>query len=183
MAFGSISEARLRQVHPVLATKVRQLEQMLNQEGIDLAVVQGLRSWAEQAALFDKGRTMPGEPCLELGRRLPVGTCSIHPLGAIVTKCPPGHTQHNFGLAVDVCPDDLSIAGWQCDWNEKHPAWQRIHAVAESLGFTCGADFRTFPDAPHLQLTGRFPVNPDNEMRQLLRDGGVQAVWDEARIE
>ncbi len=157
----TISEDRLKLIHPKVAERVRKLAEMLLQESVDIRVVQGLRSWNEQQKLYDQGRTTPGK---------------------IVTKCLPGHSWHNFGMAVDVAPDDPSLAGWQADWNDQHPAWQRIHAVGDSLGFTCGADFRTFVDAPHLQLTGRFDVNPSDEVRQLFVDGGMAAIWNEAQI-
>lgn len=156
---NNISKARLQEVHPVLAAKVIQLQSILI---FDFEVVQGLRSWAQQAVLYEQGRTTPGN---------------------IVTRCLPGHSWHNFGLAVDVCPDAFKdIPGFQPDWNPSHSSWKRLIETAESLGFVCGADFRTFPDNPHLQLTGRFPVNPTDEVRQLFTDGGVKAVWDETGL-
>jgi peptidoglycan L-alanyl-D-glutamate endopeptidase CwlK len=157
-----ISEIRLERVNPKLANAVRMLSNQLVLLNIEIRVVQGLRSWAEQQALYDQGRTTQG---------------------AIVTKCVPGMSWHNFGLAVDVAPD-LNAPGkpYVPDWNPNHLTWKTMEANARSLGFVCGADFRTFPDNPHLQITGRFPVNPDDEVRQLFKDGGVQAVWDEAGL-
>jgi peptidoglycan L-alanyl-D-glutamate endopeptidase CwlK len=55
-----VSEARLSLVHPKLAERIRQMALMLQQEGIEIRVTQGLRSWSEQNALFAKGRTEPG---------------------------------------------------------------------------------------------------------------------------
>lgn len=158
----AISEERLNQVHPTLALKVRALADALAKQNIEIRVVQGLRSWAEQAALYAKGRTAPG---------------------AIVTKCVPGNSWHNFGLAVDVAPSlNAPGAPYVPDWNAGHPTWKAMEAAARMLGFVCGADFRTFPDNPHLQITGRFPVNPDDEVRQLFKDGGMLAVWQEAGL-
>jgi hypothetical protein len=58
-----------------------------------------------------------------------------------------------------------------------------MEALGQSLGLEVGAYWRSFPDAPHFQLTGRFPVGaPSDEVRQLFKDGGMQAVWDEANI-
>ncbi len=54
------SETRLQAVHPVLADKVRQMAATLLQEGIEIRVVQGLRTHDEQAALYAQGRTAPG---------------------------------------------------------------------------------------------------------------------------
>lgn len=176
-----ISEARLGLVHSKLAEIVRQQILILAGEKIEVRVCQGVRSWPEQGAIYAKGRTMPGEPCVHDGRTHQFG-CLTHPWGAIVTRCRPGYSWHQFGLAVDEVPDDPTLAGFQCDWNLAHPAWQRMKAVGESLGLVHGSEFRTFPDWPHFQLTGRFGVNPDDEVRQLFRDGGMQAVWDEAQL-
>ena len=178
-----ISEARLGLIHPKLAEVVRQQILILSSEKLEIRICQGVRSWPEQAGLYAKGRTMPGEPCRHAGVLRPVGTCPVHRLGLIVTRCRPGYSWHQFGLAVDEVPDDPTLAGFQCDWNLAHPAWQCMKAVGESLGLVHGSEFRTFPDWPHFQLTGRFGVNPDDEVRQLFRDGGMQAVWEEARIE
>jgi peptidoglycan L-alanyl-D-glutamate endopeptidase CwlK len=175
----AISEARLQLICPLVANDVRNLAVMLD---FEVQVVQALRSWNAQAALYAKGRTEPGEPCSHNGILRPVGTCLDHPLGLIVTKCLPGWSYHQFGLAVDLCPDDPTIPGYQADWNASHPTWKRMENAGRACGFVCGCDFRTFPDAPHFQMTGRFPVNPDDEVRQLFKDGGALAVWSEAGL-
>lgn len=155
----AISEARLETVAPQLADKVRQMADMLAQEGILIRVTQALRSWSQQDALYAQGRTAPG---------------------TVVTNCPGGHSYHNFGLAVDCVPDDPAQPGYQPDWNASHPTWKRMEAVGISLGLDSGSTWRSFPDAPHFQLTGRFPEGaPSDEVRQLFKDGGMQAVWNE----
>ena len=155
----SISEARLQLIYPALAAKIAQLSTMLEADGVMIRVVQGLRSWQEQDNLYAQGRTAPGH---------------------IVTNCPGGHSYHNFGLAVDCVPDDPSQPGYQPDWNSSHPTWKDMETKGQSLGLDSGATWRSFPDAPHFQLTGRFPEGaPDDEVRQLFKDGGMQAVWSE----
>lgn len=74
------------------------------------------------------------------------------------------------------------ISPGQPDWDISHPAWDRLTSVGISLGLTSGSTWRTFKDYPHFQLTGRFPVNPDDEVRTLFRDGGIMAVWQESQI-
>jgi hypothetical protein len=157
-SLDSISEARLSLICPRVAVKVRDLASVLS---FPIRVTQGLRGWNEQSALYEQGRSLPGK---------------------IVTKAQPGHSWHNFGLAVDVVPDDLERAGFQPDWNLTHPQWQTLESAARALGFVCGADFRTFPDWPHLQITGRFPASPDDEVRLIFRCGGMEEVWKEAGI-
>lgn len=160
----SLSEARLSLVHPVLAAKVRTMALMLAQENIFIRVVQGIRTWAEQDALYAEGRTKPGK---------------------IVTNCPGGKSYHNFGLAVDAVPSINGLdQAWEPDWNENHPTWKRMVAVGESLGLNAGGDWRTFKDWPHFQLTGKFPVDhPPDEVIAAFKNGGIDAVWKAARIE
>jgi len=153
------SEARLQDVFPALAGCIRQMADMLANEGIDIRVVQALRTWAEQDALYAQGRTAPGK---------------------IVTNCRGGQSYHNFGLAVDCAPSKNGPGQpFDPDWNEQNPSWQRMVAVGQSIGLDCGATWRTFRDVPHFQLTGRFPEGePSQEMIQLFKNGGTNAVWD-----
>lgn len=156
----SVSEARLEHVHPKLAEKIRKMAEMLAGEGIEIRVVQGFRTWAEQQALYEQGRTTEGK---------------------IVTNCPGGHSYHNFGLAVDCCPSTHGPdAPFDADWNASHPSWKRMSEVGLSLGLDSGATWRTFKDYPHFQLTGLFPEGAPNEtVRNLFSSGGISAVWEE----
>lgn len=131
---------------------------MLASENIDVQVTQGLRSWAEQAALYAQGRTAPG---------------------GIVTNAQPGHSYHQFGLAVDVAPFDAGIP----DWNSAHPVWKRIVSVGVSVGLVDGAEWRTFPDWPHFQMTGQLPVSPDDAVRAAFLAGGIDQVWKDTLLE
>src|SRR5215471_18388685 len=102
------SEAKLQNVYQALAFRVRQMATMLEQEGIEILVVQGLRTWAEQDALYAQGRTASGQ---------------------IVTNARGGQSYHNFGLAVD-CTPSTHPPGQPVapDWNNTHPTWQRMVA-------------------------------------------------------
>ena len=151
----AISESRLKDVHPLLAQKIRQLADAVaaDQPPVHIRVTQGLRKWTEQAALYAQGRSAPG---------------------AIVTNAEPGHGWHEFGLAVDVVPFDQ---GGQPDWNKSHPIWQRLIQLGHRLGLQEGAEFRTFPDYPHFQLPGRYPISPDNEVRETFLQSGIPGIW------
>jgi hypothetical protein len=151
------SQGRLEQVHPVLATRILQLSRTLT---FEIEVAQGLRTWAEQDALYAQGRTAPGP---------------------IVTHAPGGSSWHNFGLAVDLVPEDITPG--QPDWNLGHPAWSVLVSTVESLGLVSGAEWHGEDlDTPHAQLTGRFPVTPDDEVRAIFQQGGIAAVWVAAQI-
>ena len=153
----TVSELRLSEVYPGLATLVREMAAQLETEGIDIRVTQGLRAMAEQEAFYAQGRTAPGQ---------------------IVTDAQPGYSWHQFGLAVDIAP--LTPQG--PDWNVGHPVWGRIVSVGVLLGLVAGAQWRVFPDWPHFQFTGRFLVTPDDEARLILSTRGMGAVWEEAFV-
>ena len=152
----TVSEARLQLVCPALAAKIQSLALMLQDEGITFRVTQGLRSWNDQDKLYQQGRTLPGK---------------------IVTNAPAGHSWHEFGLAVDVVPMDPLP-----DWDTTHPVWTRLINVGESLGLYSGSEFTHIKDEPHFQLTGTFPVSPNDEARQIFKNAGMEAVWQEAGL-
>ena len=152
----AISEQRLSLVMPELADKIHQLAEQLEAENIVIRVTQGLRTVEEQDALYAQGRTLPG---------------------SVVTNCRGGSSYHNFGLACDCVP---SLPGYTYipDWNDQHPTWKRMEELGASLGLTVGANWRTFPDAPHFQISGNFPVGePNDELRQIYATGGLVAAW------
>ena len=171
----AISEARLALLYPPFAAKIRMMATMLEPEGVTFRVTFGLRSTTEQAALFAQGR----DSVREVNRLR--AACSLFPLvdtqNFKVTNAAPGHSWHQFGLAVDVAPDDPSKPGYQPDWDESHASWGRIVAVGESLGLVSGVSWK---DEPHLQMTGRFGKSPNDEVRQIHLDGGMRGVWEEA---
>jgi peptidoglycan LD-endopeptidase CwlK len=150
------SEALLSKVNPVLAARIQAVASSLAAQGITIIVVQGLRTVEEQDALYAQGRTSPGK---------------------IVTNAKGGQSWHNFGLAVDCAPEnpDNSI-----DWNASHPQWKAMEAAGVKMGLVSGANWVRIADAPHFQMTGRFPeAAPDTETRELFKTGGLEAIWNE----
>jgi hypothetical protein len=145
------SEKRLQQLHPALATAVRAMIADLAASGTVVEVVQGLRSFEEQDALFAKGRTTPG---------------------AIVTQARGGESNHNFGLAVDLCP----FTNDKPDWNAPMAVWAAIGAAAEKHGLEWGGQWKKFLDKPHVQL----PAMTVKECARCFNDGGLDAVWTTA---
>jgi len=154
----AISTARLQTVIPELARRVTRLDSLLltSQLCVHIRVVQALRSYADQAALYAQGRTLPGK---------------------IVTDARPMDSMHIYGLAVDACPDLPGLPTWQPDWNENDARWKEFLSIAQTCNLAEGAQWRTFNDFPHLYL-GELPADPDDNLKELLTDGGVQAVWD-----
>jgi D-alanyl-D-alanine carboxypeptidase len=151
------SEARLADLCPAFAAKIRQLALMISEE--QLRVTQGNRSWAQQDADYQQGRTTPGP---------------------IITNAPAGYSWHDgFGMAADVAPFD---AAGEPDWNLNHPVWKKIITAGESLGLYSGDEFCHLKDDPHFQFTGTFGVSPNDQARTILQTLGAQAVWTAAGI-
>jgi len=117
-------------------------------QGTVVEVVQGLRTFAEQDALYAKGRTTPG---------------------AIVTQARGGESNHNFGLAVDLCP----FTSDKPDWNAPMAVWAAIGASAAAQGLEWGGQWKKFLDKPHVQL----PAMTVKECARRYQAGGLDAVW------
>jgi peptidoglycan L-alanyl-D-glutamate endopeptidase CwlK len=145
------SEKRLQQLHPALASAVRAVVADLAARGIVVEVVQGLRTYQEQDELYAKGRTKPGP---------------------IVTQARGGQSNHNFGLAVDLCP----FTNDKPDWNAPMSVWAAIGAAAEARGLEWGGSWKKFLDKPHVQL----PVMTIKECASCYQAGGLDAVWSTA---
>jgi peptidoglycan L-alanyl-D-glutamate endopeptidase CwlK len=142
------SENRLKKVHPELARRVRIEIENLEKSGMQIEVVQGLRTFAEQDALFAQGRTKPGR---------------------VVTNARGGQSNHNYGLAVDVVP----FTNGKPNWEAPNSIWVAIGAEAEKLGMEWGGNWKKFIDKPHIQLPGLSI----KQCSSLFHKGGLEAVW------
>ena len=142
------------------------------------------RSFDDQAKIYARGRTTPGEPCSHDGKSLAVGKCTVHPLGAAVTNSAPGMSMHNYGLAMDFV---LKING-RWSWDYSHPAWAKYGEIVKRNGLRWGADWngngvkdKNDFDLPHCELKTALTVR---ELKAIydkggLAAGGLKAVWAE----
>lgn len=131
----SKSEARINKLNPIVANKTRELIKKAHAEGINIIIVQGLRTMEEQANLYAQGRTKAGK---------------------IVTNAKAGYSFHNYGIAIDFCllADDGVNVLWTV--NDK---WRRVAEIGKSLGFDWGGDWISFKDYPHLEMTFGLTIN------------------------
>jgi peptidoglycan L-alanyl-D-glutamate endopeptidase CwlK len=124
-------------LNPVVLAAATTLIERCYARGVNILITQGLRTIAEQDALYAQGRTKPG---------------------AIVTNARGGYSYHNFGLAVDfalLLPSGSSVSWDMCrDGNNNQIAdWQEVAKEAKALGFEWGGDWTSFKDYPHFQMT------------------------------
>ena len=131
------SERNLATLHPDLhhraANFVAAAKSLAAQRGLDVKCICGLRTWAEQAALYAKGRTTSGP---------------------IVTKAQPGASMHNYGLALDLAV--FSREGKTYHGN--HALYRELGPLGESLGFEWGGRWK-FVDEPHYQFRPSWSTN------------------------
>lgn len=123
-AISARDEQRLSQLDPAFGARMRTLLRMMAVAGHRMFVTSTLRTDAEQAALYAKGRTAPGP---------------------IVTACDGirRRSKHQDGLACD--------CAWVGDDIWDGP-WELYASVAEGLGLMAGAHWRSFPDKPHVEM-------------------------------
>jgi peptidoglycan L-alanyl-D-glutamate endopeptidase CwlK len=93
---------------------------------VEIIVIQGLRTFAESDALYQQGRTKPGE---------------------IVTNAAAGQSYHNYGLAFDFS----MLTNGKADYIVG-PNWLKIVSIMESNGMFWGGHFPNgFHDDPHFE--------------------------------
>ncbi|MBA2872427.1 LAS superfamily LD-carboxypeptidase LdcB [Anoxybacillus calidus] len=112
------AEVKLKGVHPVVASKARQLITNAYKRRINVLITQGFRSIEEQNELYAQGRTKPGK---------------------IVTNAKGGYSYHNVGLAIDFCllVDDKKVV-WDTNADfdrDKIADWMEVVEEAKKLGF------------------------------------------------
>lgn len=142
------SSDRLTKVHPHLRTAVEQIISTLSAKGLTIEVVQGLRTYAEQNALYEQGRLRAGLK---------------------VTNAKAGQSFHNFGLAVDLCPFKDGKPQW-----DDHKSFVRIGAESEVLDLEWGGSWTRFVDLPHVQLKTKLTLA---ECRKIYSVEGLEGVW------
>ena len=132
------TQDRIALLHP----KIRQeIETVVKEANIALTgkasvrISQGLRTIAEQNALFSQGRTDKTKK--------------------IVTNARGGSSYHNYGLAVDIV---LIIDGKTASWDDKTDFdgdrvsdWMEVVAIFKKYGYVWGGDFRSIKDSPHFE--------------------------------
>jgi D-alanyl-D-alanine carboxypeptidase len=143
------SQKRLTKVHPELAARVREMIDVLATLGHSIEVVQGFRTFAEQDQLYAQGRTKPGH---------------------IVTDAKGGLSNHNYGLAVDLCP----FINGKPNWTAAPSVWFAIGSEATKRSLEWGGNWKKFIDKPHVQLPGLTV----KQCLALYKKGGLERVWD-----
>jgi peptidoglycan L-alanyl-D-glutamate endopeptidase CwlK len=143
----SISIQRALLLHPKIRAEVMAL---INQAELKLPktairIVQGLRTFEEQNALYAKGRTTPGPR---------------------VSNAKGGQSYHNYGLAIDFAllyDKDGNGTYESLSWDtlkdfdlDGESDWHEVVEIFEEAGYTWGGRFTSIKDNPHLEKNFGF---------------------------
>jgi peptidoglycan L-alanyl-D-glutamate endopeptidase CwlK len=128
MTFDERTEKNLATLHPKMQVKVRaflsEAIRAMEDVGVTLKVISGTRTYAEQDALYAKGRTKPGPK---------------------VTNAKGGYSNHNFGVAMDVALFNGK------DYLEDSPLYLSLGPIGEKYGLSWGGRWKSMKDYPHFE--------------------------------
>ncbi len=124
--FDSTTERHLRTLQPSAQRQARAFMRRVLAAGIPARILSGTRTYAEQNALYRKGR---------FGNTAP-----------IVTNARGGFSNHNFGIAWDIGIFDIG------KYLGNSPLYAQAAAVGKVPGIEWGGDWKSFVDLPHYQL-------------------------------
>jgi peptidoglycan LD-endopeptidase CwlK len=119
------SERNIATLLPQVQPFARALIESAAAIGIAIKVISGTRTYEEQNALYEQGRTKPGR---------------------VVTNARGGYSNHNFGIAFDI---GVFEGGRYLD---ESPAYKAVGAIGMKLGLEWGGNWKTIQDEPHFQL-------------------------------
>jgi peptidoglycan L-alanyl-D-glutamate endopeptidase CwlK len=119
------SEAVIATLLPQVQPYARALFFKARDHGIAINIISGLRTYAEQDALYAKGRTAPGRK---------------------VTNARGGYSNHNFGIAFDIGVFEGSR------YLPSSSKYKAVGVLGQELGLEWGGNWKTIVDQPHFQL-------------------------------
>lgn len=124
--FHQRSERNIVTLHPKAQEAARKFLQKMKEANINVRIISGTRTYAEQDALFAQGRTKPGP---------------------IVTNAKGGQSNHNFGIAWDI-----GIFSSSGEYLSSSPLYDKAAQVGLFNGLEWGGNWQSFVDKPHYQL-------------------------------
>lgn len=143
------SETVIAKLQPEVQGYARALVRRTAAAGVEIRVISGLRTFAEQDALFAQGRTRPGRK---------------------VTNAKGGESNHNFGIAFDVGVfEGTAYLG-------ESPAYDVVGAIGAEIGLEWGGHWSSIVDKPHFQLRPDWAANFSSrellaELRERIESG------------
>jgi peptidoglycan LD-endopeptidase CwlK len=125
-----VSNTRISQLDPSMQPLANLAVNLMYMKDQPVRVVQGLRTFEEQDALYAIGRT-------------------THLDRSPVTNARAGQSAHNFAKAIDVYPLE---SGKVVIPPASDSRWHVIGETGTSVGLKWGGDFKRLKDYPHLEM-------------------------------
>lgn len=113
-------------LHPEVQEIIPKFLQSCEKQGLKVKITDTVRTKEEQNKLYAQGRTTPGK---------------------IVTWVKYPYSNHNWGMAFDICRNDGKGA-----YNDSDGWFKKVALIAKSYGLTWGGDWKDSPDKPHFEL-------------------------------
>lgn len=121
----SRSEKSIATLLPEVQPLARALVRKAALSGIQIKILSGLRTYAEQDELYALGRTKPGVK---------------------VTNARGGHSNHNFGIAFDIGVFEGN------KYLADSAKYKAVGVLGMDMGLEWGGNWKTIVDQPHFQL-------------------------------
>lgn len=133
--FDQRSERRIQTLHLKAQEAARTFLSTVRAQGIDARILSGTRTYAEQNALYRKGRF--GNPPPR------------------VTNARGGQSNHNFGIAWDI---GVFQNGNYLPDSPLYDQAAQIGLAAGIVGLEWGGNWTSFKDRPHYQMATQFNI-------------------------
>lgn len=118
-------------LYPKVARLRDSLKEICELAGFPIVVTDEYRTFAEQDALYAKGRTLQGP---------------------IVTNAKGGDSLHNWRCAFDIAFKNGTGTSYD-------GPWEKVGRIGEILGMEWGGRWTSFPDKPHFQFTAGYDLD------------------------
>ncbi len=117
----------IKLLHPEVQAIIPKFLEECKKQGLIVKTTDTVRTEKEQNELYAQGRTKSGK---------------------IVTWVKYPYSNHNWGMAFDICRNDGKGAYYDADnW------FKKVGQVGKKYGLTWGGDWKDNPDKPHFELT------------------------------
>lgn len=114
-------------LHPEVQVIIPKFLEECKKQGLLVKTTDTVRTKEEQDKLYAQGRTNPGN---------------------IVTWVKYPYSNHNWGMAFDICRNDGKGA-----YNDSDNWFSKVGQIGKKLGLEWGGDWKGTPDKPHFELT------------------------------
>ncbi len=162
--YDAHTEDCLAHVCPDLAMRWRRVrEQFLDARGLTLRITEGVRTFAQQWAVWGQGRVKNKS-----------GVWTITDIRKIVTFSRPGESYHQYGLAIDVAFSGTDPYLEKLTKQQSDIIWLDYGRICRDNHLVWGGDWKKRIDRPHCELTYGLSVH---ELQSIYELSGFKGVF------